>query len=490
MGHYLATLLLLLGFTLGPLPQALLCTCGPAPGNDVKRVTVTDPRPPNILLVLVDDLGWMDLGVQGNPWYPTPNIDRVAGEGMRFTDYYAPSTVCSPSRAAMMSGLSPARTGITDFIPGHWRPYEELTVPTNRTQYLPGEVTTYAEALKRADYATAYFGKWHLGWGAEHVPTAQGFDTAHVQGGWGHFVPPIHFTPPYPADTGAYLTDILTDMTIDFIEQHRDTQFLAVLSHFAVHVPLEAPDEMIAEAARREQPDDRVYNPTYVAMVESVDRNFGRLIERLDVLGLRENTLVVFTSDNGGLRQIFNKSDDVIATTNAPLRDEKGSIYEGGIRVPMIVRWPSVVKNSVSDEPVTGLDLYPTFLAAAGLSPAADQDTLDGQSLLPVFRGGTLGERDLYFHYPHYHHGRPAAALRRGDYKLIRYFGAEPGPELYNLAKDIGETDNLAAAQPERTAAMSRSLLQWLARSGAPVPVPNPEFEAARRGEWGPRPQG
>ena len=466
----------------------LLCTCGPAP-DSTPRVTATPPAVhPNILLVLVDDLGWMDLGVQGNPWYPTPNIDRVANEGMRFTDYYAPSTVCSPSRAAMMSGLSPARTGITDFIPGHWRPYEELRVPTNRTQYLPSEVMTYAEALKTEGYATAYFGKWHLGWVEEYMPRAQGFDTTHVQGGWGHFVPPIRFTPPYPADTGAYLTDILTDMTIDFIEAHRDTQFLAVLSHFAVHVPLEAPDEMVDAAGNREQPSDRVYNPTYVAMVESVDRNFGRLITRLDELGLRENTLVVFTSDNGGLRQIYDRSDEVIATTNAPLRDEKGSIYEGGIRVPMFMRQPGAVPAGVTGVPATGMDLYPTFLDVAGVPREVWPDTLDGNSLVPVLQGATLAERPLYFHYPHYHHGRPAAALRLGDYKLIRQFDTE-GPELYNLATDIGESTDLANSEPERAAAMLAQLNDWLGEVHAPLPVANPDFDLARRAEWGPRPK-
>ncbi|MEO0733976.1 MAG: sulfatase-like hydrolase/transferase, partial [Bacteroidota bacterium] len=285
--------------------------------------------PSNIVFILVDDLGWMDLGVQGNPWYPTPNIDRLAAEGMRFTSAYAASPVCSPSRAAMMSGISGARTGITDFIPGHWRPYEELYVPTNRTQYLPGNYQTYAESLKEGGYTTAYFGKWHLGWGPEHSPAGQGFDTAHVQSGWGHFVPPIRFTPKYPkAQEGDYLTDLLTDMTVDFIAEQKDTNFLVVCSHFAVHVPLEAPDEMVDVAGKRAQPDDRVYNPTYVAMVEAVDAGVGRILATLDSLGLRENTLVVFGSDNGGLRQIFNKSDDVIATTNKPLRDEKGTLYE------------------------------------------------------------------------------------------------------------------------------------------------------------------
>jgi uncharacterized sulfatase len=461
----------------------LACTCVRAP-----RAAPIE-RPPNILFVLVDDLGWMDLGVQGNPWYPTPNIDRVAREGMRFTDYYAPSPVCSPSRAAMMSGLNPAVTGITDFIPGHWRPYEELTVPTNRTQYLPAEIVTYAEALKGRDYATAYFGKWHLGWAEEQMPRAQGFDTAHVRGGWGHFVPPVHFNPGYPVDTGQYEPDILTDMTIDFIEDHRDEPFLAVLSHFAVHVPLAAPEEMIEAAAAREQPEDRVYNPTYVAMVESVDRNFGRLIDRLDSLGLKENTLVVFTSDNGGLRQIFDKRDEVIATTNAPLRDEKGTLYEGGIRVPMFLRQPGTVEPGVTNRPATGMDLYPTFLDVAGIPFADWPTTLAGISLMPAIRTGRSSrERSLYFHYPHYHHSRPAAAVRRGDHKLIYFFDRDE-TELYDLAEDIGETTDLSTRQPDLAANLLADLKSYLKRVDAPLPVANPDFDVARRAEWGPRPK-
>ncbi len=444
--------------------------------------------PPNIVFLLVDDLGWMDLGVQGNPWYPTPNIDRLAARGMRFTDAYAPSPVCSPSRAAMMSGISGARTGITDFIPGHWRPYEALYVPTNRTQYLPAGYQTYAETLKQTGYTTAYFGKWHLGWGQEHAPRAQGFDTAHVQRGWGHFIPPIHFAPAYPeAKKGEYLTDVLTDMTLDFIEWNQDTNFLVVCSHFAVHVPLEAPDEMIKAAGSRAQPDNRVYNPTYVAMVESVDRNVGRILDRLDTLGLSENTLIVFGSDNGGLRQIYNKSDNVIATSNAPLRAEKGTLYEGGIRVPLLMAWPGTIPaGSTSEEPVTGLDLYPTFVDVAG---GVIPDSLDGNSLTPLWSDNTSWTpRQLFFHYPHYHHSRPASAVREGNFKLIRFFDQEE-PELYDLAEDIGETRNLTAELPDLAARLLADLEGWLVQTEAPVPRENPDFDNARRMEWGPRPK-
>ncbi|OAV45936.1 hypothetical protein A3850_014740 [Lewinella sp. 4G2] len=451
-----------------------------APGHD---------GPSNIVFVLVDDLGWMDLGVQGNEWYPTPNIDRLAARGLRFTDAYAASPVCSPSRAAMMSGISGARTGITDFIPGHWRPYEELTVPTNRTQYLPPEYTTYAESLQDAGYETAYFGKWHLGWGGETYPGNQGFDTFHVQKGWGHFVPPIHFGPTYPEqEEGDYLTDLLTDMTVNFITDNQDDKFAVVCSHFAVHVPLAAPDELVDAAGKRAQPEDRIYNPTYVAMVQKVDEGVGRIMDHLDSLGLTEKTLFVFGSDNGGLRQIFNKSNDVLATDNAPLRDEKGSIYEGGIRVPFILSQPgTIAEGTVSHVPTTGLDLYPTFLDVAQ-APAID--SLDGESLQPLWLNEDhgLADRTVFFHYPHYHHGRPAAAIRRGNYKLIKYFD-RAGPELYQLADDLGETTNLYQEEPAVGESMLIELENWLAETNAPVPVPNPDFNEARRAEWGPRPK-
>jgi uncharacterized sulfatase len=389
----------------------------------------------------------------------------------------------------MMSGLHPVATGITDFIPGHWRPYERLTVPTNRTQYLPTEIVTYAEALKRADYATGYFGKWHLGWAEDQSPMAQGFDTAHVRGGWGHFVPPVQFSPSYPVDTGQYEPDILTDMTIDFMADHREEPFLAVLSHFAVHVPLAAPEAAIAVAANREQPDDRIYNPTYVAMVESVDRSFGRLMDSLTALGLADRTLVVFTSDNGGLRQIFDKRNDELVTSNDPLRNEKGSLYEGGIRVPMFLWMPELIGAGETDVPATGLDLYPTFLELADAPFSIEQTKLDGTSLWGMATTGRdVPERDLYFYYPHYHHSEPAAAIRRGDYKLIRFFDREE-PELYNLADDIGERNNLVHARPELAEELRLTLNMMLSAAGVELPVANPDFDPARRGEWGPRPK-
>lgn len=461
----------------------------PAPASPPKNVADNQAdEASNIVFILIDDLGWMDLSVQGNPWYPTPNIDRLASRGVRFTDAYAASPVCSPSRAAMMSGISGARTGITDFIPGHWRPYEQLTVPTNRTQFLPADYKTYAETLRDAGYATAYFGKWHLGWGAEHSPYAQGFDTAHVQRGWGHFLPPVKFIPEYPeAEKGDYLTDLLTDMTVDFIEEKKNDKFLVVCAHFAVHLPLEAPDEMVDAAGKRAQPENRVYNPTYVAMIESVDAGVGRILDKIDALALAEETMIVLTSDNGGLRQIFNKSDEVIATTNEPLRVEKGAIYEGGLRVPFMISQPGSIPVGVIDStPVTGLDLYPTFVDVAGL-PAID--SLDGKSLTTLWtHPGNWADRQIFFHYPHYHHSRPAAAVREGQYKLIRFFD-QAAPELYDLRRDIGEAKDLAAVRPALAARLLKDLNHWLEENNAPLPVPNPAFDQARRMEWGPRPE-
>ncbi|MEM7573550.1 MAG: sulfatase [Bacteroidota bacterium] len=512
-------------FILGLSFSLLIVLVNGCIGQSSVNLDESEPAP-NVVFILVDDLGWSDLGVQGNAYYPTPAIDALAAGGLRFTDAYAPAPVCSPSRAAIMSGQHPARLGITDFIPGHWRPYEQLRVPTNRTQYLPTEQLTYGEALQAAGYTTAYFGKWHLGWAPEQHPSQQGFDTSGVQGGWGHFFPVNHFIPQFPVDSGAYLADVLTDRTLDFISDHQDSSFLAVLSHFGVHVPLEAPDSLIQEAAAIERPDDRVFHPTYVAMIRSIDHNVQRVVDHLDSLGIRDNTLIIFTSDNGGLRQIFDRRNDEIVTDNAPLRDEKGSLYEGGIRVPFILNWPGSIAPGISKEPITGLDIYPTLLELAGASsppaeqnpshsqnPSASEETrgstspgneqaatknngliysndsrLDGHSLVPLWNGAATLEREaLYFHYPHYHHSRPAAVIRRGDYKLIHFFD-QAEVELYNLAEDLGETENLSGQEPAISQELEELLSSWLREVGADLPTENPDFDPERRAEWGRHP--
>ncbi|MEZ4991529.1 MAG: sulfatase [Saprospiraceae bacterium] len=443
---------------------------------------------PNIVFILIDDLGWADLSCYGNTFHQTPNIDKLASRGMLFTDAYAPSAVCSPSRAAIMSGQYPARVGMTDFIPGHWRPYERLTVPINRTQHLPLEEETFAEALKQEGYTTGYYGKWHLGWG-EFAPEHQGFDDVAVSSGWGHFFPPVKTTPDRGLPEGTYLADGLTTLAEDFITANRDTNFLLVLAHFAVHVPLEAKEEKIAKYANYTGKGNGVNNPTYAAMLESVDESVGRIVAKLEELGLTDNTAIFFFSDNGGLRQIFDKRDDIIVTNNAPLRDEKGTIYEGGIRVPMLAVWPGhIPAGSRSAEPVDGVDLFPTFCEIAGLPEANWPDKLDGKSLLPELTAQAGLDREaLYFHYPHYHHSTPASAIRVGDYKLIEFL-EDHHLELYDLSKDIGESHDLSIELPQLRDSLYQQLQNWQRSVNAPMPTDNPDFDPSRRLEWGKHP--
>lgn len=444
---------------------------------------------PNIVFILIDDLGWADLSCYGNSFHRTPRIDELAARGMLFTDAYAPSAVCSPSRAAIMSGQYPARLGLTDFIPGHWRPYEKLRVPINRTQYLPLPDTTYAEMLQARGYATAYYGKWHLG-GGEHIPARQGFSDAAVSSGWGHFFPPVKTDPDRGLPEGTYLADGLTTLAEDFIMAHRDTQFLLVVSHFAVHVPLEAKADKIAKYSDFEGPGNGVNNPVYAAMLESVDESVGRIVDRLDNLGLSDNTAIFFFSDNGGLRQIFDKRDDIIVTNNAPLRDEKGSVYEGGLRVPLIATWPGhIPAGSRSGVPVNGVDLFPTFCELAGISADQLPAKLDGESLVPLMQQSRKGldRVAIYFHYPHYHHSTPASVIRSGQYKLIEFLD-DGHLELYDLAADIGEQRNLATTEPRLRDSLYRQLQSWQQNVAAPMPTINPDFDPARRLEWGKHP--
>jgi uncharacterized sulfatase len=425
---------------------------------------------PNILFILIDDMGWADLGCYGSEFHETPTLDRLAREGMRFTDAYAACPVCSPTRASIMSGQYPARVGVIDFIPGHWRPYEKLRAATNRTQYLPIEVVTLAESLRAAGYTTGHIGKWHLG-GRQHSLEKQGFDYVRQQG---------------PNQNDKRVT-AYTDRALEFIEQNKDRPFFLHLSHNTVHIPLEAPATLVAKYRRKPTPTTGVNNPTYAAMVEHLDNSVARILEKLDALDLRESTVVVFFSDNGGLRQNYRGVGPIV-TSNAPLRDEKGTVYEGGIRVPLIVRWPGVVEaGRTCRTPVTSVDFYPTFLQLAGAKGPAGQ-TLDGESLLPLLRRrGAVDDRALYWHYPVYHHSTPAGAVRHGDWKLIEFFD-DGRLELYNLKEDLGEKRNLAPTVHQKAEELRAMLAAWRDSVGADMPTPNPDFNPARRGEWGRHP--
>ena len=434
------------------------------------------PEKPNVVFLLIDDMGWPDLACYGHPFHETPHVDRLAAQGVKFTDFYAATPVCSSTRGTIQSGQYSARVGITDFIPGHWRPFEKLIVPPIENALPPG-LRTPGDALKATGYATGYFGKWHLGSEATHGPDKRGYDvTARTLSK--EFQAWRKSTTPGPKQI-----DLLTDQTIWFIEQNKDRPFFVTLSHHAVHIPLEGTSDAIEKYQKKPKPESGVNHPVYAAMVEDLDSSIGRIMARLDELELADDTLVVFTSDNGGLRKIYTGVGEVVST-NAPLRDEKGTVYEGGIRVPMIVRWPGVVEpGGVCREPATTADLLSTFCQAAG-ADLPDQ-AIDGTSLVPLLRdpAAELDRQAIYFHYPHYHHSTPAAAVRAGDLKLIEFFDGSP-LELYDLGDDIGESTNLAAKMPDEARRLQKMLSDWRRSVGARMPKPNPDYDPACAHQW------
>jgi arylsulfatase A len=441
---------------------------------------------PNIVLFLIDDLGWRDLGCQGSTFYQTPNIDRLAREGARFTDAYTACAVCSPTRAAILTGKYPARLLLTDWLPsGRWNPKARLK--TGRfIRALPLEELTLAEALREGGYRTASIGKWHLGSEPFSLPQHHGFDV-NIAGN-GHGAPGNYFFP-YDGDwkipttslratwnvladgePGEYLTDRLTDEAVKFIHESRESPFFLYFPHYGVHTPLQAKPEMIAKYEKVPEAQ-RQGKPVYAAMVESVDQSVGRVLATLTELGLEKSTVIIFTSDNGGF---YN------ATSNAPLRANKGAYYEGGIRVPLLIKWPGVIKpGGVISEPVTSSDLYPTCLAAAGL-PLRPHQHLDGLNLQPLLAGSaSLGRRSLFWHFPHYNEhpsSVPSSVIRRGPWKLIETFDPE-GIELYNLADDLGETKNLAASNRELAGDLRSELDAWREEVGAEMMCPNPDYD-------------
>ncbi len=459
-------------------------------------------RLPNFVFFLIDDLGWRDLGSFGSPFHLTPNIDALAASGMRFTQAYAASPVCSPTRASLLTGKHPARLDITDWIGGSQR--GEL-LPAEYVDHLPQEEVTLAEALKEAGYTTGYFGKWHLG-GDPHLPSSQGFDLN--VGGTGAGQPASYFYP-YRAPEGRnpfwdvphleegvegeYLTDRLTDEALAFIESNRAGPFLLYLSHFAVHTPIQAKPELenryVSRAdsispgpgPRQEEEHERATtrlvqdDPAYAGMVQSVDESVGRIVARLRELGLMEDTVILFMSDNGGLSTVAGER--IGPTTNEPLRAGKGWLYEGGIRTPMIVSWPGKVREgTVCPEPVQSTDVFPTMLDLAGL-PGRPGQHRDGESLIPLLEEtGTLDRDVLFWHFPHYHGSgnRPSGAVRFGDWKLIEWL--EDGTvELYDLRQDPGEEFDRAESEPEVVARLLERIRQWREEVGANMPrVPGP----------------
>ena len=448
-------------------------------------------RKPNIILVLIDDYGWVDTGCYGSTYHRTPNIDALAARGMRFTDAYAAAPVCSPTRAALMTGKHPARLHLTEWLPGRGdMPAQKLARPAIR-QELPLEETTVAEALKQAGYATAHIGKWHLG-GAGFEPERQGFDL-NVAGD--HTGTPLSYFAPFQRDgrfmpklenapIGEYLPDRLTSEAEHFIEQHKNKPFFLYFPHYSVHIPMKAKAELIAKYRAMPKPERGQNNPVYAAMVESMDNSIGRLTRKLEQLGLSDNTVFIFTSDNGGLAT--PEGPDTPPTNNAPLRAGKGYLYEGGIRVPLIVTWPKHIKaGSVNHTPVYSADLFATAVELAGLKNSTG---LDGMSLLPLLTGHRQLKREaLYWHYPHYsnqsvnggHLDQPGAAIRQGDYKLIEFY-QDDHIELYDLKRDISEQHDLARSRPQQAAQMRQKLAVWRRIVGAQMMTLNPAYIPAK----------
>lgn len=498
-----------------------------------------DERPPNIVFFLVDDLGWTDVGCFGSTFYETPNVDRLASEGVRFTNAYAACHVCSPTRASILSGKYPARLRLTDWLPGRREfPFQRL-MNAEIHQHLPLDEVTLAEALKQHGYRTMHIGKWHLG-EDPYGPLQQGFDRRAPD--WNKGWPRAGYHAPFrldglPDQPGQYLTDRLTDEAEKFIEANREHPFFLYLSHFAVHDPIQGRRDLVekyeAKLASTTLPADEPFilegnpdaadpltrdqlqrlisrppfagyrvlpqrtvkikqrqdNVQFAAMVSAMDESLGRVTAKLKSLGLSDNTIVVFFSDNGGMsaanfgnpKRVVppNRLDAAFSTANLPLRGAKGWLYEGGIRVPMIVKWSGQAKrNAVCDEPVISTDFYPSLLEMADLPPMPEQ-TVDGVSFVSALQGKPFRRGPIFWHFPHYsNHGMqsPGGAIRLGDYKLLEYF--ENGSvQLFNLRNDIGEQRNLAERQPEKANQLRARLHAWRKEVAARMMPPNPNYE-------------
>ena len=438
---------------------------------------------PNVIFLLVDDWGWTDGACFGSDLYETPNIDRLVSQGMKFTDGYAACTVCSPTRAAVMTGKYPARLHVTDWIAGHNRKNAKLKIP-DWTKYLPHEETTIAEALKPAGYKTIHLGKWHLtkpdlSMEAAGYPTTHGFDVNIGGGRWG--APGNYFHPfsrvgrvlpflPKNTKEGDYLTDVLTDAALKQITENKDRPFYVYFPYYNVHTPIQGKPEYVKRYREKIESLDtkpRHRNATYAAMVQSVDDSVGRLMAKLVELGIADNTVIFLTGDNGGLSRV---------THNHPLRAGKGSNYEGGVRVPTVVKWPGMTKpGSVSAEPIISVDYYPTILEMCNVAGDAQHNKhVDGVSITGVLKDASAQlDRDaIYWHYPHYHPGgsTPYGAIRRRDWKLIEFY-EDNHVELYNLKEDIGEKNNLAASHKAKAKELRDQLHAWRKDVGAQMPT-------------------
>ncbi len=473
------------------LTQALFFSCAflfHSCFNSERDTNIREKQNPDILFILVDDLGWSDLGCYGHPLHQTPNIDQLAAKGMRFINAYASAPVSSPTRGSILTGKNPVQTGITDWIPGrqHWgaRPDERFIGPDISKELGSGE-TTMAEILKSYGYQTAFIGKWHLG-DTGYLPNNQGFDMNIAGNKRG--APPSYFYPfkrgnyalpqiNSKSSDGDYLTDQLTDEALHVMDTASKPLFL-FMSFYSVHIPLQAKDSLIKKYKKLAAADSAspfYLNPVYAAMVETMDRNVGRLLNKMRERRVDENTIVFLTSDNGGLS--VEEGWQTPATNNYPLRHGKGSLYEGGIREPLIISWPKkITEGEISDYLVISHDLYPTMMEMVN-KPYAN---VDGRSFLDILisdSGEMNQKKPLFWHYPHYSNqgGEPSSAIRKGKYKLIFYYEDEK-IELYNLESDISERENLADMMPKKKDELLRELNKWKTKNNAKHPSLNPDY--------------
>jgi len=519
---------------------------------DASAQTGKPAKKPNIIFFLVDDLGWADMGFEGSSFYETPNIDRLARENMHFTQAYAACHVCSPTRGSIISGQYPARTHLTDWLPGRKEYSFQKFQNADHVQHLPYGIPTLPGLLKAAGYHTAIYGKWHLGEDSNST-ARQGFDV-HVPDynvGWpnGTYFAPFKMKGLEGGPDGEYLTDRLTTEALKWIDQNKDHPFFLYLAHFAVHDPIQGRKDLVEKykkklAARGQvagsetpfvleaNPDaehpftpqqlndllkdpryagygnlpDRIVkvkqvqdNPEFAAMVEAMDESLGRVMAELKKLGIDDNTIIVYTSDNGGMSamNIGNPArklkpgqlDIAYSTSNLPLRGGKGWLYEGGIREPLIVRWPHHTQaGSVSDVPVISTDYLPTILHMAGV-PVPKQYPGDGMDITPLLErkpDEAVADRALYWHFPQYsNHGAqsPGGAIRYGDYKLLEYF-ENYKVQLFNIRKDPGEQHDLAASEPAKVKELTAMLHAWRKKVNANMPVPNPKYDPSLKDQW------
>ena len=458
---------------------------------------------PNFIFILIDDMGWKDVGCCGSTFYETPNLDRMAKEGVRFTNAYASCPVCSPTRASIMTGRYPARLGLTDYIGGNAR---GKLIDAPYIDHLPLEEKTIASALKDAGYRTYHVGKWHLG-GEPYYPERHGFDINIAGCHWG--APRTYFSP-YNIPNfengpdGEYLTDRITDEAVKLIKNNGDKPFFMYLSHYAVHIPIQTPQSYIKKYEQKakelgldqqktfeegdffpcEHKRDRHIirrliqsDPSYAGMVENLDENIGRILETVEETGYAQNTVVFFTSDNGGLATAEGSP-----TCNLPLSEGKGWMYEGGTKEPLIIKYPGVIKpEGVCDFPITSTDFYPTILDMAGLDFLPEQHC-DGLSFYGLLQDGSTMDRDaIFWHYPHYGNqgGTPGSSVRCGDYKLIEFF-EDSRLKLYNLLDDVSEENNIAEDKPNITKQLKEMLSDWRASVEAKIPESNPNYKPWR----------